>query len=1508
MADIAHEQTDKLIDELDKKLNTVYSQASKEMQEKLDKYIQGFETKDKAKLAEFKSGKITKQEYNKWKLGQVKIGEKWTEMRDTLASDMTSTNQIAASLINGHKPTVYALNHSYSTFQLEKDSLVDTSYTLYSHEAVENLIKNEPNLLPKNKINVPKDKAWNRKKIDNAVTQGILQGESLKDVSGRLKDVTDMNQNAAVRNARTAMTGAQNAGRIDAYKRAKDMGMSVKKVWLATLDGRTRHSHRTLDGETIDIDEKFSNGLRFPGDADGVGSEVYNCRCTLLGQPKGIDYKVSDLTRRDDKLDGMSYKDWKNSRSFGLADGIMPDANITNAWAGKKYGYVYNLMKNSTEAGHGADANNFYYTLKGLGEETGIGKPPQVWAKYLAGELDDDQVKKIEDILTKYLPNSTVKKIDNIADSIGDHAKFLASFTDDDVFGFDFPGEAFLHIEDNAEWGIGDYWKQYLAGNIDDPKLDEILGFKNVVTTTDKIDDIADAAKEAEAALKIPKGNPMTKEQADNYKVNVFYDKTEATLTNCQTNAFAYECRCQGYDVVALPKDKISKEIFDLQDDLSTNQSKAWINKITGEPPEHELDWWAQGKKNPTNAKMLQAIDDAVGNDGERYAISLVNNSGKSAHIVNIDRDENGLLRIIDNQRGPLEKNTWVGDEVNSYLYDFKTINYLIRQDDCVPNPEYFNKILTSAAKAKPDLPASASSFVDYSKLNKFVKDNNLGETSEYYKKWKYGLVGNDDLDNLLKDVKVSNNKISDVLEKYKDVSIWDDNFDESVLDTIQNKVFKSGQTYDEYEKAVEEYWEKYKLGKIKDTDIDKLLGIGQNGSNLVNKTDNIIDDIKKTLPKGFADMDDTMSHDVIEIITPKAPGIKGPSQYYKKWLNNEIVDTDLDSYFKVPTVTPKSATSETINVLEAVKNKKVSTIWGELKAEGGNIYNQWWKTVGDIGKSYDKKQSATWDLYLEGKLKDDEKEKIENFLLKHYLKKSDDVIDYSEFGGKEVYDTLKKYDSVDNFLFYAPADEYDKIAKLFHENADELQAAIDKIKKLEKAKTATKGDDVIKLEKQIDKIDKTINDLEKNPSQYKFAFHGKVQSFDDITWNLSGTAEEKLQKIISMGAKPTDTSQKLVDLLDEKQNLKSQIFSLQNSTKTVETKSDELIKAEAKLKKAQDELKKYQNKTYSGIWADDVSLAEYVAKEDKIAAKKQYFEDKINELKSFKPGTFDYMYFGEKEGIEKKIAELQKHIDDLNDFEIKGKEYAKLQKEVTRTQQEVQKYAPSPFSNSYSQERKDAALWPKSRQEADSLFIAHSRVEWDAAKPAERNAIREYTQSYHKYNEPLRGIQYGTSQYKGVGKTDLNAGSAMNGKKLNAMTDYLDKCSSEHDQWLQRGCHWPGMDKFLQIDMNKLQYGTEKELQDTLLGKTITEYGFMSAGTAKGKGFSGDILFNIFAPKGTKMSYAELYSHFKGGSEVETIIQQGSQFIITKVEKTNGQIYIDIELVNQLPPQRWVS
>lgn len=78
----------------------------------------------------------------------------------------------------------------------------------------------------------------------------------------------------------------------------------------ATLDGRTRRSHRALDGEVIGGDGKFSNGCRYPGDPRGRGSEVWNCRCTMVASMPGTDA----LKDRNTKKLETSYEDWKAGR------------------------------------------------------------------------------------------------------------------------------------------------------------------------------------------------------------------------------------------------------------------------------------------------------------------------------------------------------------------------------------------------------------------------------------------------------------------------------------------------------------------------------------------------------------------------------------------------------------------------------------------------------------------------------------------------------------------------------------------------------------------------------------------------------------------------------------------------------------------------------------------------------------------------------------------------------------------------------------------------------------------------------------------------------------------------------------------------------------------------------------------------------------------------------------------------------------------------------------------
>lgn len=313
MSDLGHKETDEALGKLERRIKKIYVQAYEETEAKLQDYLSRFATKDKIKREQLRAGKITQDEYNYWRKGQVMIGKRWQEMVDSLAADYTNANRLAMSMVGDSLPGVYALNHDYGTFQVEKGSMVDTSYTLYDRSTVERLIRDNPNLLPKAKVNVPKDLRWNKQHVNNAVLQGILQGESNDKIASRLQTVTSMNHAAAIRNARTMTTGAENAGRTDSYKRAAEMGIELEQEWLATLDGRTRDSHRALDGERIPLAKdkwhpaKFSNGCRYPGDPEGPAWEVYNCRCTLVVAIKGIDQ--SDAPRNS-KLGGMSYEEW----------------------------------------------------------------------------------------------------------------------------------------------------------------------------------------------------------------------------------------------------------------------------------------------------------------------------------------------------------------------------------------------------------------------------------------------------------------------------------------------------------------------------------------------------------------------------------------------------------------------------------------------------------------------------------------------------------------------------------------------------------------------------------------------------------------------------------------------------------------------------------------------------------------------------------------------------------------------------------------------------------------------------------------------------------------------------------------------------------------------------------------------------------------------------------------------------------------------------------------------
>lgn len=311
MADQAHDYADRKIAEFQVEVWAVYQEAQADAQEALSKFLKRFEKEDEKRRKLVEEGEMTKAEYRSWRQGQILRSKQLSSTLDQVSQAMVNANQVAMAALAGKLPEVYAENANYSAFWVCKETGLAVGFDLVDADTVQHMLTAGEAVLMLPSVNVAKDMAWNRKLVASQLTQGVLLGESIPKMARRVQRVTGSNYATAVRTARTAVTGAENAGRVHSYKRAKEMGIKLQKEWLATRDNRTRHSHRQLDGQKIPNEEgaKFDNGCRYPGDPQGRYDEICNCRCTLVAAIEGVD--ISDAERWSRLPDGMTYEEWK---------------------------------------------------------------------------------------------------------------------------------------------------------------------------------------------------------------------------------------------------------------------------------------------------------------------------------------------------------------------------------------------------------------------------------------------------------------------------------------------------------------------------------------------------------------------------------------------------------------------------------------------------------------------------------------------------------------------------------------------------------------------------------------------------------------------------------------------------------------------------------------------------------------------------------------------------------------------------------------------------------------------------------------------------------------------------------------------------------------------------------------------------------------------------------------------------------------------------------------------
>ena len=275
--------------QLRRKIDAIYAEAGRKARAITDEFMRPWKAESERKLKQVAAGELTKDEYQAWLQSRVFTGAAWDAAAQKIADLYVAADEEARAIVGDTDQEVFRQSANLAAEAIgskaPKTLRTGISFDIYDEKAVERLTVENPQILPEWKIDEPKDYKWNYRRVQNTVIQGIVSGDSVHDIGQRLTGELAAGNAAKMKMfARTALTGANNAGRVERMKEAEQMGIRVLKKWLAVHDARTRDSHAKLDGQTAKPDEDFASELgpiKYPGDPTADPANVYNCRCTL---------------------------------------------------------------------------------------------------------------------------------------------------------------------------------------------------------------------------------------------------------------------------------------------------------------------------------------------------------------------------------------------------------------------------------------------------------------------------------------------------------------------------------------------------------------------------------------------------------------------------------------------------------------------------------------------------------------------------------------------------------------------------------------------------------------------------------------------------------------------------------------------------------------------------------------------------------------------------------------------------------------------------------------------------------------------------------------------------------------------------------------------------------------------------------------------------------------------------------------------------------------------------
>ena len=265
--DLAHVQTDAIIDRINRDLRRSFSNEYRIAREAILKVL--------AKL------NINKNMSNDEIILEANKYNRFDNMVEILTNGIKKSAQDGVQQINSGMKQIYRINYNYMVDKINKKSKANIQ-----HAKTNEIAKaSKSNPMATVAMNRDKSQAVISNDVKMNLWNAMIVGAGIGVVTQAIRSSFDDILNSQARIAMTTATYMENSARQDVFDEARDKyGIVVSKKWNTMEDDKVRDAHARVDGQTVQSNKEFvvdGEDLEYPGDINGSLSNIINCRCFI---------------------------------------------------------------------------------------------------------------------------------------------------------------------------------------------------------------------------------------------------------------------------------------------------------------------------------------------------------------------------------------------------------------------------------------------------------------------------------------------------------------------------------------------------------------------------------------------------------------------------------------------------------------------------------------------------------------------------------------------------------------------------------------------------------------------------------------------------------------------------------------------------------------------------------------------------------------------------------------------------------------------------------------------------------------------------------------------------------------------------------------------------------------------------------------------------------------------------------------------------------------------------